>query len=136
MESGDWMITVFFPTFSAADNSEVITPFPHTFHFAETLTTDQTEIPVSAVLGLPLPPTNLYFMAIMRIHNVKYGPFHEHSSQLYSIAAGVPNWGKVNSGMFKMYEVCTTCSLLEKRRIKAMFRPKFWGSVLLYNISP
>jgi len=45
-------------------------------------------------------------MAIMRIHNVKYGPFHEHSSQLYSIAAGVPNWGKVNSGLFKMFEVC------------------------------
>ncbi|KAJ7246605.1 hypothetical protein B0H12DRAFT_1235533 [Mycena haematopus] len=44
---------------------------------------DQTEIPVSAV---------------------KHGPFHEHSSQLYSIATGVPNWSKVNSGLFKMYE--------------------------------
>ncbi|PPR04817.1 hypothetical protein CVT24_007077 [Panaeolus cyanescens] len=43
-------------------------------------------------------------MAIMRIHDVKSGPFHEHSSQLYSIAAGVPNWSKVNSGLFKMYE--------------------------------
>lgn len=41
----------------------------------------------------------------MRIHKVKYGPFHEHSSQLYSIATGVPNWAKVNSGLFKMYEV-------------------------------
>ncbi|KAF9477738.1 Phosphotyrosyl phosphatase activator [Pholiota conissans] len=65
---------------------------------------DQTDISVSAVLRPPLPPTNLYFMAIMRIHDVKYGPFHEHSSQLHSIAAGVPNWGKVNSGLFKMYE--------------------------------
>jgi serine/threonine-protein phosphatase 2A activator len=44
-------------------------------------------------------------MSIMRIHQVKHGPFHEHSSQLHSIAVGVPNWGKVNSGLFKMYEV-------------------------------
>ncbi|PPQ83972.1 hypothetical protein CVT25_000518 [Psilocybe cyanescens] len=65
---------------------------------------DQTEIPVSAILHPPLPTTNLYFMSIMRIHDVKYGPFHEHSSQLHSIAAGVPNWGKVNSGLFKMFE--------------------------------
>ncbi|CAA7265754.1 unnamed protein product [Cyclocybe aegerita] len=65
---------------------------------------DQTEIPVSAVLQRPLPPTNLYFMSIMRILDVKYGPFHEHSSQLHSIATAVPNWGKVNSGLFKMYE--------------------------------
>ncbi|KAF8193326.1 serine/threonine-protein phosphatase 2A activator 1 [Pholiota molesta] len=65
---------------------------------------DQTDIPVSAILRPPLPPTNLYFMAIMRIHDVKHGPFHEHSSQLHSIAAGVPNWGKVNSGLFKMFE--------------------------------
>ncbi|KAK0472014.1 hypothetical protein IW261DRAFT_822267 [Armillaria novae-zelandiae] len=65
---------------------------------------DQTEIPVSAVLHPPLPPTNLYFMSIMRILDVKRGPFHEHSSQLYSIAQSVPNWGKVNMGLFKMYE--------------------------------
>ncbi|KAJ7682242.1 hypothetical protein DFH06DRAFT_1278028 [Mycena polygramma] len=65
---------------------------------------DQTEIPVSAVLRPPLPASNLYFMSIMRIHQVKHGPFHEHSSQLHSIATGVPNWGKVNSGLFKMYE--------------------------------
>lgn len=69
------------------------------------LSPDQPEIPVSAILHTPLPPNNLYFMAIMRIHDVKYGPFHEHSSQLYSIASGVPNWGKVNSGLFKMFEV-------------------------------
>ncbi|KAJ7755906.1 hypothetical protein B0H16DRAFT_1540058 [Mycena metata] len=65
---------------------------------------EQTEIPVSAVLHPTLPPTNLYFMLIMRIRQVKHGPFHEHSSQLHSIATGVPNWGKVNSGLFKMYE--------------------------------
>ena len=44
-------------------------------------------------------------MAIMRILDVKTGPFYEHSSQLHSIAVGVPNWGKVNSGLFKMYQV-------------------------------
>ncbi|KAI0363857.1 Phosphotyrosyl phosphatase activator [Pilatotrama ljubarskyi] len=65
---------------------------------------DQTEIAPSAVLHPPLPPTNLYFMSIMRIHEVKSGPFHEHSSQLYSIATGVQYWAKVHSGLFKMYE--------------------------------
>ncbi|KAJ6615654.1 Phosphotyrosyl phosphatase activator [Mycena sp. CBHHK59/15] len=65
---------------------------------------DQTQIPVSAVLHPPLPATNLYFLQISRIRQVKHGPFHEHSSQLHSIATGVPNWGKVNSGLFKMYE--------------------------------
>ncbi|KAF9448492.1 Phosphotyrosyl phosphatase activator [Macrolepiota fuliginosa MF-IS2] len=63
----------------------------------------QTAIPPSAILHPPLPATNLYFLAIIRIHDVKQGPFFEHSSQLYSIATGVPNWGKVNSGLFKMY---------------------------------
>ncbi|EKM57864.1 uncharacterized protein PHACADRAFT_50310, partial [Phanerochaete carnosa HHB-10118-sp] len=65
---------------------------------------DQSEIPVSAVLRPPLPSTNLYFLSISRIHEVKYGPFHEHSSQLYSIATAVQHWHKVNSGLFKMYE--------------------------------
>ena len=69
------------------------------------ITTDQTEIAVSDAVHPPLPSTNLYFMAIMRILDVKTGPFHEHSSQLHSIAVGVPNWGKVNSGLFKMYQV-------------------------------
>ncbi|KAL4074734.1 hypothetical protein V8B97DRAFT_1868004 [Scleroderma yunnanense] len=65
---------------------------------------DQTEFPVSAILRLPLPLDNLYFLCITRIHQVKHGPFHEHSSQLYAIATGVPNWSKVNSGLLKMYE--------------------------------
>ena len=37
---------------------------------------------------------------------MKQGPFYEHSSQLHAIATGVPNWGKVHSGLIKMYEVC------------------------------
>ena len=47
----------------------------------------------------------------MRILDVKTGPFYEHSSQLHSIAVGVPNWGKVNSGLFKMYQVRTLLDL-------------------------
>ena len=34
---------------------------------------------------------------------VKTGPFAEHSNQLWNIS-GVPNWEKVNSGLFKMYK--------------------------------
>ncbi|KAF9231370.1 hypothetical protein BU15DRAFT_90933 [Melanogaster broomeanus] len=48
---------------------------------------------------------NLYFMSIARIQQVKIGPFFEHSSQLYSIATHVQNWGKVNKGLFEMYQV-------------------------------
>lgn len=62
------------------------------------------DIPVNAVLRPPLPASNLYFMSIMRIHQVKTGPFHEHSSQLHAIATGVPHWGKVNQGLLKMYD--------------------------------
>ncbi|KAL1949905.1 hypothetical protein VTO73DRAFT_8786 [Trametes versicolor] len=75
-----------------------------TYVFGSAQLQDQTEIPVSAVLRPPLPPTNLYFMSITRILQVKSGPFHEHSSQLYAIATGVKNWTKVHSGMLKMYE--------------------------------
>lgn len=65
---------------------------------------EQAEFPVSAILRLPLPQDNLYCICITRVHQVKHGPFHEHSSQLYAIATGVPNWTKVNSGLLKMYE--------------------------------
>jgi serine/threonine-protein phosphatase 2A activator len=77
------------------------------------ITTDQTEIPPTAILDHPpLAATNLYFLSISRIHEVKHGPFHEHSSQLHSIAVGVPNWGKVNKGLFLMYEVSFVLYLL------------------------
>ncbi|KZS94207.1 Phosphotyrosyl phosphatase activator [Sistotremastrum niveocremeum HHB9708] len=58
----------------------------------------------SSILKPPLPPTNLFYISITRILQCKQGPFHEHSSQLYSIATGVPRWSKVNSGLFKMYD--------------------------------
>jgi hypothetical protein len=99
---------------------------------------DQTEIPVSSILRPPLPATNLYFMSISRIQEVKHGPFHEHSSQLHSIAVGVPNWGKVNSGLFKMYEV--SCKQLPSSVLLFptwyfLSRRKSWGKGLWYNIS-
>ena len=34
---------------------------------------------------------------------VKSGPFAEHSNQLWNVS-GVANWGKVNSGLIKMYK--------------------------------
>ncbi|CAD5228817.1 unnamed protein product [Bursaphelenchus okinawaensis] len=46
---------------------------------------------------------NLFFEAVQYINNTKTGLFYEHSNQLYNISA-VPNWEKVNSGLFKMYE--------------------------------
>ncbi|KNZ80803.1 Serine/threonine-protein phosphatase 2A activator 1 [Termitomyces sp. J132] len=77
---------------------------------------EQTELPVAAVLQQDLSLTNLYFMMITRVRQVKIGPFHEHSSQLHSIAVGVPNWKKVNSGLFKMYELqCFQAEVLGKR---------------------
>ena len=116
---GDLMTIHFFPIFLEVANSEVFTllflPRPtnvfliHNYLSFQQMI-DLTDIPVSSILSPPLPPTNFYFLAIMRIHDVKYGPFHEHSSQLHSIAAGVPNWGKVNSGLFKMFEV-RSCSV-------------------------
>lgn len=90
---------------------------------------DQTEIPVSAILHPPLPLTNLYFMSIMRIHEVKHGPFHEHSSQLHSIAVGVASWAKVNSGLFKMYEA----EVLGKR-VVVQHVPL--GGLLEWNVRP
>ena len=47
-------------------------------------------------------PDYLFLEAIQFIHEMKTGPFHEHSPMLYDIA-GVPNWQKVNKGLVKMY---------------------------------
>ncbi|KZP10480.1 PTPA-domain-containing protein [Athelia psychrophila] len=61
----------------------------------------------SSVIPSPataLPPISLYHTHLNRITQVKNGPFHEHSSQLYNIAMGVKGWGKVNSGLAKMYQ--------------------------------
>lgn len=45
----------------------------------------------------------LFLQAIKYIHDTKTGPFAEHSNVLWNIS-GVAGWGKVNSGMIKMYK--------------------------------
>lgn len=47
--------------------------------------------------------TNMYFAAIAFIHDVKRGPFWEHSPMLYDISGIKDGWGKINKGMIKMY---------------------------------
>lgn len=44
----------------------------------------------------------IFYAAIAFIHQVKKGPFAEHSNQLWNIS-GVDHWSKINSGLFKMY---------------------------------
>lgn len=133
-EFGVWMIILSFHTYSGVVNSKVEGPHALCYwNFSLTITfADQSDVTPSAILNKSLPATNLYFLAIRRINTVKRGPFFEHSSQLYSIATGVPNWGKVNSGLFKMYKV---------REIPHSFliltspRPRCLANALSYNIS-
>lgn len=110
MVSGDSMTTASSGTSSAVRSSEVsLVICKISLGSVIILTTnisEQEEFPVNSVLRPSLPPSNLYFLSISRIREMKTGPFFEHSSQLYSIATGVANWGKVHSGLFKMYEVC------------------------------
>ena len=49
-----------------------------------------------------LSKENHFFACLSYIHQVKSGPFHEHSNQLWNISA-VPVWSKVYSGLIKMY---------------------------------
>ncbi|XP_075590812.1 serine/threonine-protein phosphatase 2A activator-like isoform X1 [Dermatophagoides farinae] len=44
----------------------------------------------------------IFHSAVHFIHQVKKGPFAEHSNQLWNIS-GVKDWSKINSGLFKMY---------------------------------
>ena len=69
---------------------------------------------------------NYMFLGCIRyINEVKTGPFAEHSSTLYSITS-VPHWGKVNSGLFKMYKA----EMLHKFPVIQHFR---FGSILSFN---
>ena len=45
----------------------------------------------------------MFFEAIAFIHQMKTGPFAEHSNQLWNISA-VASWKKINSGLLKMYK--------------------------------
>jgi serine/threonine-protein phosphatase 2A activator len=52
-----------------------------------------------------VPPLLLLFAAVFCCcFQVKKGSLHETSPMLNDVSS-VPNWGKVNSGMIKMYQV-------------------------------
>jgi serine/threonine-protein phosphatase 2A activator len=87
-------------TDSSLPPSSILSLLPSSPSRSSAPSTDSTPTPPA-----PSPSKNLYALLISRIHAVKRGPFHEHSSQLYSIALGVKGWGKVNSGLIKMFEV-------------------------------
>lgn len=46
---------------------------------------------------------NMYFSAIGFIHDVKTGPFWEHSPVLFNVSGIKDGWGKINKGMIKMF---------------------------------
>ena len=46
---------------------------------------------------------NMYFSAIGFIHDVKKGPFWEHSPILFDVSGIKDGWGKINKGMIKMF---------------------------------
>lgn len=68
-------------------------------------------------------PDYLFLSSIEHINKLKRGPFNEHSPILYSIATTVPNWGKVNSGLMKMYQA----EVLEKHTVVQHF---YFGEIL------
>jgi serine/threonine-protein phosphatase 2A activator len=51
-----------------------------------------------------LARSNLFFLSLAQISELKSGPFFEHSPVLYNISQTVPNWTKVHRGLEKMYE--------------------------------
>lgn len=67
----------------------------------------------------------LYLSCIAFVRKVKKGPFAEHSPLLDDIS-GVPNWGKVNSGLLKMYRA----EVLEKVPVVQHF---LFGSIIMWE---
>ena len=66
---------------------------------------------------------NMYFSAISFIHEVKKGPFWEHSPMLYDISGVRGGWGKINKGMVKMYnaEVLSKFPVVQHFRFGELF---------------
>lgn len=67
----------------------------------------------------------MYLECVRFVKKVKKGVFAEHSPMLDDIS-GVPNWGKVNSGLLKMYKM----ELLEKVPIMQHF---LFGSIIVWE---
>lgn len=72
---------------------------------------------------------NMYFGAIGFIHDVKRGPFWEHSPMLYDISGIRTGWGKINKGMLKMYDA----EVLSKFPVVQHFR---FGSLFSFDPDP
>lgn len=64
----------------------------------------------------------MFLECINYIMSVKSGPFAEHSNALWNVS-GVPHWGKVNSGLLKMYKA----EVLQKFPIIQHFK---FGSII------
>ncbi|GAA5990186.1 hypothetical protein JCM10908_005863 [Rhodotorula pacifica] len=58
----------------------------------------------SATISSPAS-SYLFLSSISHIHELKRGPFHEHSPLLHQIATTVPTWHKVTKGLWDMYKV-------------------------------
>lgn len=69
----------------------------------------------------------MFLECIRFINQVKTGPFHEHSNQLWNIS-GVPAWDKINKGLIKMY----TAEVLGKFPV---IQHTLFGSLLSINPS-
>ncbi|GAA6058973.1 hypothetical protein JCM10212_001683 [Sporobolomyces blumeae] len=76
----------------------------------------------------PLSSSFLLPSSILHIHTLKTGPFAEHSPLLHQIATTVPNWNKVQSGLWKMYkeEVLNKVPVVQHLRFGALVR---WTSM-------
>ena len=72
---------------------------------------------------------NMYFGAIGFIHDVKKGPFWEHSPMLYDISGIRAGWAKINKGMLKMYDA----EVLSKFPVVQHFR---FGSLFSFDPDP
>jgi serine/threonine-protein phosphatase 2A activator len=72
---------------------------------------------------------NMYFGAIQFVHQVKRGPFWEHSPMLYDISGVAKGWAKINKGMIRMYAV----EVLSKFPVVQHF---VFGSILSWETDP
>ncbi|GAA5994533.1 hypothetical protein JCM5350_006388 [Sporobolomyces pararoseus] len=89
---------------------------------------DNTSLRPSSILQprtlSPLAQSYLLPASILHIHALKSGPFSEHSPLLHQIASTVPNWTKVQQGLWKMYkeEVLAKVPVVQHLRFGSLIR--------------